>query len=269
MSKLWIVGDSFSYHYRDESYLNDERTKNAPIWPRLLAERLPILHLINYSQFGVSQEWIFDQIKKNILSKISPEDFLVVVLTEPSRYWYIEDQPSFSNFSMSLGLGTNALKILKNERLQTAIELFMTEISRDVSALRNQEFRLGWLAEKIKSMGLRKPLLLQGWNTIKYNEWQDLSISEGGLTEIQGKEAVIDAIELKWWNNLDLRYNHLCLSNHAILSKQITDFFLKGIEVNFSLGEYRDRIINSNSVRNQNFVRKELNPIMVDNFLNE
>lgn len=261
---LYIVGDSFSYHFRCDEYKNSPHAQTAPLWHRQVANMLGVSHLKNYSVAGVSQDYIFDQLKKEVFPNITKEDYVIVVTTQKSRFWFIQDNPDLTNFSTFLGRGTLGISdYIESKEKQDAILGYVSQIQRDELDDLWNEWRFGWLSYQIKN--LRTPLILQGfYNDNIEQKWGDLSFSIGNLADVQNKECYeTDAFTL--WKGQDLRYNHLCLSNHNILARKIYNFFTQDDPVNLNLGFYKN-IIKKYTWNTPEFAMKELNIQAVDKY---
>jgi hypothetical protein len=84
---LFITGDSFSY-------LSSSDVQER-IWSVALSKKLNF-NLVNQSDYGVSQDWSWSVIN-DWQSKITKDDQLVIVLTDPARFWFFKDLPKLSN----------------------------------------------------------------------------------------------------------------------------------------------------------------------------
>jgi len=263
-STLYIVGDSFSYHFRCDEYKNSPHAQSAPFWHRQIANMLGVTYLKNYSVAGVAQDYIFDQLNKEVFSNITKEDYLIVVTTQKSRFWFIQEDPELSNFSTILGSGTAGIsKYIESKEKQDAILGFISQIQRDKLDDLWNEWRFGWLAYKTKN--LRTPLILQGFDNDNIEKgWEDLSFSIGTLANVQKNECN-EADTFVLWKGMDLRYNHLCLSNHNILARKIYNFFTDDEPVNLNLGFYKN-IIKKYIWNTPEFATKELNIQAVDKY---
>ena len=89
--RLIMIGDSFSVEPM-------ESTDTTITWPRQVAADLG-LKLMPLSQHGVSQDWCFHQLRAGFhsVNQITAEDRIVICLTHPNRYWFVQDEPNLSN----------------------------------------------------------------------------------------------------------------------------------------------------------------------------
>ena len=132
ISTLYITGDSFSQIIPDD--VNDQ------VWPLQLA-RIINAKLSNTSCYGVSQDWNWS-ILEDWADKITSDDQLIVVLTDPGRFWFIEDKPELSN---SWIVESEFEKLIGNIEIKKAIEYYIQYIQRPKIDCRFLMYRLGWL----------------------------------------------------------------------------------------------------------------------------
>lgn len=215
---LFVIGDSFA--------VNPAPSDPALTWPRVAAQQLAEMHkepvtLVNNSMMGVSQDWMWltlqDWMSDGV---ITDQDYLIVTLTHPSRYWYLERDPAMSN--------SNIIDLDRHCSPEEckAIELFIKHIQRPSLDGINLNNRMGWLCYQVLKKSLKKPLIVKGFEQLllEFEHSDDLLISHGSLCEdIQYWEFhdPVAEIKNKFWSGIDCRYNHMCLSNHEILGKRV------------------------------------------------
>lgn len=261
---LYVVGDSFSYHFRCEEYSKNIHAQNAPLWHRRIASMLGVQYLKNYSVAGVSQDYIFQQLDKEVFPNITQDDYLIIVPTDRSRFWFFQDDPGLSNFSSVAGTGSIGIKkYIQEEEKQNSVLGFISHIQREELDTLWNTWRFGWLSYKVKN--LRPPLILQGFDNDNLSEvWENLNFSKGSLSKVQQKECN-EGDPFVWWKGKDLRYNHLCISNHIILADKIYDFFVNDNVVDLNIG-FCKNILKKYTWNSAEFTMKELNIQEVDNY---
>lgn len=224
MSTLWIFGDSFA----------SARNKNFPdgppdyIWSLQLAKKLNCDELKIEALPGVSNEWIFKQIKINEF-KIQRSDKVVVITTASDRIWLIKDQPSLANIHM-----TNLKKLITRPQYK-AIESYLIEFGdmhKELSMQRYEQFLL-WL----NNLPYMK-CILPGFDATPYHNIVNgspdtlCSVDEAEWTSAESKyehlrkPGVLD----------DFRINHLSEPNHNVLAEKIYQHFITGKPVDLSTG---------------------------------
>lgn len=205
MPTLWVTGDSFS------NVNLEDINENA--WSVNLSKQLKY-SLANESLPGCNQDWCWRVIKK-YQHEITQEDQIVIALTDYSRFWFYKEHPNI----------TNSFIVDFEERINDpsktkAAEYYIKYIQRDDLDAQFQEHRLGWLNNLVRIKGWKKPIILQAFESgIETDQFPDLIFSKGCLSDISKAEEVGN-IEQR---GIDVRYNHMCISNHKILVQKIMD----------------------------------------------
>jgi hypothetical protein len=256
MSTLFIVGDSFT-----SVELQHEGEKNT--WFYRLGLKLKTQSLINQSMIGSSQDyaWSVMQQWKEI---ITPDDYLIVTLTHPSRFWYIQDDPT-------LGKANHINELADHHKVSretgVAAEMYQKYIQRPELDTVFLENRLGWLAYNSLKRQWRKPLVIfafdQHCDTSKYDE---LIFSKGNLTDHVSTVEVPGGHTNNAFNNLlkgyDMRYNHLSLVNHDIMLDKVYNTLTNGDTLDLTNGFVKD-LLTESSIKDPEFIKQQLNPTKV------
>jgi hypothetical protein len=92
--RLFVIGDSFT--------VATGPTDTTMTWIRQTAQQLSALHgepvtVVNKSIMGSSQDWCWMQLHTWMETGITERDYLIVGLTHPGRYWYLDRLPELSN----------------------------------------------------------------------------------------------------------------------------------------------------------------------------
>lgn len=259
MKKLYILGDSFSYPHKTEKKL----------WPVLAAEYLEHnlnekIEIVNQSIIGASQDYVWRQLDK-VLSEITSNDFLIIVLTSSDRFWFFEDRPEHSNIASI----RNVQQVAGSDiELQNAVWGFITKIWRSSLAQQLQEHRLGYLAYHVLSKNLKNPIILKAFedSVIPEEKYTNLLFSKHSLAKIQLEEfekfeglfSGGDVLMAKeYWHHLDCRYNHMCLSNHIILGKLVGESLHNNVTIDLGSDEFHKKLITTSNCKNKEFAAKE------------
>ena len=253
--RLFIIGDSFT--------VAAPPGDQAETWMRIAAQQIsehdqqPVC-IVNASIMGASQDWCWMQLHAWIESgSIRPDDYLIVALTHPGRYWYIDRLPELSN--------SNIIDLDRwcSSEESRAIELFIKHIQRprlDAISLIN---RLGWLGYQVLKRGLRRPLMIKCFSQdlYQFETIEELNISQGDLYKgIQYWEFENPDKEefSEYFSGIDCRYNHLCLSNHRILGPRVAQSLITGETLDLTTGYEKD-ILKAGLLNDPEFCRRELN----------
>jgi hypothetical protein len=264
-TKLWIFGDSWSS--LDPTY-DPER-----VWTRQLAHRLsdginqPI-QLRNASLRGSAQDWMISEYLK-VVEEIAPQDYVIIILTSPDRYWYFEDIPSLSNWNI-----LDFDQQVTAERAR-AVELYIKHIQRPNLDCISVIGRLSSIAYETQSRGLRRPLIIKGFiqELGPADYFKELNQAEGVLTEIQYNEYQNKDLVQKlaeqgqpgYFKGADCRFNHLCLKNHDILVDKLVNGLLTDSSPDLTQGFYTD-LIGPEWYKDQEFCDQELSARAVTYF---
>jgi len=225
MSILWIFGDSFA----------SARNKNFPAgppdyqWSLQLAKKLNCDEVKIEALPGVSNEWIFKQIKDNESTINMRSDKIVVITTASDRLWLIKDQPSLANIHM-----TNLKKLITRSQYK-AIESYLVEFGNmheELSVQRYEQFLL-WL----NSLPYMK-CILPGFDATSYHNIVNGNLNT--LCSIDEAEWISTDSKYKYMRKTstldDFRINHLSESNHNVLAEKIYQYFVTGKPVDLSTG---------------------------------
>jgi hypothetical protein len=250
MSRLYIFGDSFSVGTNVES---------PKCWFNILATKLGNIEIINRSVYGGCQDWVWDQLHQ-LYNTITPDDYVVIVLTHPGRFWYIDEDPSISKVDSTLPSNINP-------ELQCAIKNYFQYIQRPKLDTIWLENRLAWLAYSKHLKGWKKPLVILAFEqdfTIA-KTYPDIKFSKGNLFEHvsiaetgHSKLTMDDYAEVL--DEFDPRYNHMCLSNHVILGDKIYQNLINNIELNLTTG-FKSKFVTKKLLSDNAFIEKELDPV--------
>lgn len=249
MPKLFVVGDSFVAPPND----------NHPrVWPQQVADRLGC-DLENWAEVGTAQDWSW-QILQYWFDRgdITADDYLIVALTHPNRFWYLQDNPKLTNPD-----------IIDMERWcspeqRRAIEYFLRYIQRPALDIIHINNRLGYLAYQIGRLGLRRPLMLKcfDFDISQAESFWELNWTNGiMMNDVQRLE--FDPVDLDenitaFWHGIDARYNHLCLSNHDIMADKVAEALTSNTTLDLTSG-FIQGLLKPGSLDDDDLAHRELN----------
>lgn len=246
MPELYVIGDSFSYLHPDEE------SQNPRIWSVALAKKLKC-GLYNSSCAGSSQDWLIDSLYK-FKNQITPDDYIVLVLTHPSRFWFFDEYPQLCNpfiidFDRDITSGQSE-----------AVAAYYKHIQRDTFDQRHQTIRLGNIANLARVNGWRDPVIMFGFetNVLFKEDYPNLKFGNGFLTQdpsVGELSAYKEVLNL--FSGNDPRFNHLCLDNHDILVDKLYNTLVHGTKLDLTTGFIRD-IITPNFLEDEQFCREQL-----------
>jgi len=180
MKKLFVLGDSFSYPYETDKLL----------WPVVISKKLEQrlgekIEIDNRSLIGASQDYVWKNLS-DVIEIITPDDFLIIILTSAERFWFFENRPEYSNILTI----ENVNQMTEDTNLQKIVLGFITRIWRPTLAKQLQNHRLGYLSYLILKKKLRKPLILKAFeqDNIDHSVFPELIFSKHCLANIQLRE---------------------------------------------------------------------------------
>jgi hypothetical protein len=250
---LYVIGDSFSVPPPLE---DDTKT-----WPRQVAQGLARhlgteVLLENHSRMGVSQDYCWEFLQMLLEYKITPDDYLIVALTHPSRFWFLDHMPELSNSSI-VDLDDHCTKDEAR-----AIESYIRYIQRPRLDLIFMNNRMGYLAYQIQKKKLHRPVVIKcfGQDVDQAEAWTEMNWAKGVLMDDVQRwefEDVDCDKDAAFWHGLDARYNHMCLSNHEILAEKLTHSLITDEACDLTEGFIKG-LIKKNAMQDEEFVDKEL-----------
>ena len=226
-NKLWILGDSFAAE-QNPNY--DYKNNSSWIWYKQLQRLLPNCTSIEvFSQFGVSNEWLFATLRHNH-TMIQPGDYVVLVTTEARRRWFFKDAPHRGNLVNILD--TSGIDKLNKTQFK-AIKSYITHLT-DNPILDEcyHETLIGWAAH-LSGCGNFKLCAIPAFETTP------LHSAFGSLNGVCNREFEDYKLRDYFYNitdGNDRRVCHLTKPNHEILAQKIADHYATGERINLDDG---------------------------------
>ena len=250
---LYVIGDSFSVPPPLE---DDTKT-----WPRQVAINLSehlgqTVGLANNSRMGVSQDYCWEFLQNLLENVITADDYLIIALTHPSRFWFLERLPELSNSNI-IDLDEHCSK-----EEAKAIEYFIRYIQRPQLDFISINNRMGYLAYQVAKKKLNRPIIIKCFdqNVAQAESWSEINWAKGNLMEDVQRwefEDVDCDQDAGFWRGLDGRYNHMCLSNHKILADKLSESLINDTTCDLTEGFIRG-LIKKNAMQDDDFILKEL-----------
>jgi hypothetical protein len=252
-STLYVIGDSFS--------VPPKAGDTTLTWPQQVASGLKeqlghTVILENVSLMGSAQDYCWDVLQQLLEHRIKEDDYIIIALTHPSRFWYLDRMPEMTNANI-IDLDSFVTK----EEAQ-AIEYYIRYIQRPRLDLIHINNRMGYLAYQTLKKKLNRPVVIKCFSqdVDQAETWPEINWAKGILMDDvqQWEFEDVDADrEAKFWHGLDGRYNHMCLSNHKILADKLVHSLLTDTAPDLTEGFVKG-LIKDNALRDDDFVLKEL-----------
>ena len=249
MNKLYVIGDSFVAAPKD--------TDTTTVWPAQVAEKMG-LELINPSQMGTAQDWCWQKLQQWLDCEITANDYLIVALTHPSRFWFLESEPRLTHSHVI------DLERWCSREQAKAIEHYIRYIQRPSLDTIHVNNRLAYIAYQVLKKGLHRPLMIKCFeqDIAQGEHFSELNWAKGILmTDVQSIEfdppELDDPDQSFWPGSIDARYNHLCLSNHSIMADKIVTALTDDSQLDLTSG-FIAGLIKENVLDDLEFCSKEL-----------
>ena len=262
MSNLFIYGDSFAFH--------DPADNRYTTWPFLLAKGMGDCQFRNYSMWGSSQDWSWHTMRIT-MDQWQEGDVVVWCITDPSRFWFVESKPQFSNYASTVAVQN---ELTKGQR--DAIEHFYKHISRpslDDLMLDQRLCGISYLAEKAGVKFMLLPSFPQyiygkelgGLADVDLNYGMDFA--QGSLMYVQQREwaqiSESNYYNIVNWKGFELRPMHMCLRNHRVLADKLLAWIKENAPVDLRKGFHKGFIPASQSIEG---IEDELSPQFVNQY---
>jgi hypothetical protein len=248
-NKLWLVGDSFGYIQPDDL--------NENVWSIQLARKLKC-DLQPLCGLGTCQDWVMNEI--NFFKReITPDDQIVIILTDPARFWFYQDNPWLTNSSV---IDFDA--IIGNSERAKAAEYYLRYIQRPELDIIMLNHRLGWLNNLVSVKKWKKVIVLVGFGMYipDMEDYPNLEFSHGKLVDISVGEETPTFEKY----GIDVRYNHMCLSNHSILAEKIYNAIETNVPVDLNSGFIKNLLTSNACIDDPEFAKKELCPAFIKHY---
>ncbi len=271
MTTLHIIGDSFTvpaemvtgnsgkglWASPGESWSGGKPKSRIDSWINLVAAELSLTHkdldLVNYSQYGVAQDFCWHHIN-GMIDQVAPDDYMIVAVTHPNRFWYLQEHPNLSNHHI-----IELEKYIEKEQ-GWAIQLFMQHIQRPELDTLHQTNRMKSLAYEVLKRGLRRPLMLNCFpsDISQVENIEELQWAHGNLYSVQSLEFESGEEDSStYFHGVDCRYNHLCLSNHKIMAEKVIAAFTENKLLDLDQG-FLTGLLGKNTLDDEDFCVREL-----------
>ena len=256
--RLFVVGDSFSVNPPE-----DEQFRN---WVQQARDHLSELEgrpvtLINNSIMGACQDWAWYSLH-DWMHRITPEDYVIVAVTHPARFWFLESMPDLTNAA-----------VIDLDRWVTkdqakAIELFIKHIQRPALDTMWLADRMGWLAYQVYRRKLKRPLMIPCFaqDLMDTENFKELNWCKGILmNDIQywEFEDPTDDANIKYFFGVDPRYNHMCKRNHSILGHRVAQALFTDSQLDITHG-FHQGMITMQATEDPEFQAAEYDPRLVE-----
>jgi hypothetical protein len=244
VAELYVIGDSFA--------VMKQENINPNVWPILLAQRLGY-NLSNTSCSGAGQDWLLAQLHQ-IKKQITPDDQLIITLSDCNRFWFFEDFPDVAE-----PRATELGEIIGKERAKAA-EYYFRYIQRDSLSINQQISRLGLIAHLTTIYNWRPPIILLSFQDYVPEQelFPNLIFSKGALIyDVSNLELESGSNDRVFFKGIDVRHNHMCLSNHKILADKLYNQIINNQHLDLTSG-FLTRLLKKNYDADQEFCNREL-----------
>jgi len=213
MNKLWVYGDSFA-----AAQSNYNPDINLVPWFRQLGDLLELDKVMNRAKNGCDNLYIANCIM-NDAPDYGENDYIIVVLTDPNRFWVFENYPELSNWYAVDRFWDRCKKYASSNEIKAAQGFTKYLYSQAHGNTIHELTRMLALNIHPNVRVLQAFFPIPGVN--------------GSLLEVSRDEHVGSTIEEKFENSAkqefegmgDIRQNHLSNPNHKILAEKMFKWF--------------------------------------------
>lgn len=252
--KLHIYGDSFgSFIQPDEHWQRLKLPDENLYWQKRLQVKLGCDELVNNSRNGSSldfTQWLFNE----NLSEISKDDYIIVIHTEASRRWFIEDYPNITNFQSFIKFPGGEInwpfidivtghrsgdKVKMRKQIEIATDYCLHVADPGMEDLYGSAIS-SWFKE-FQREGY-KLINIPAYNVNSVTEWNTGFNTTGLLEHVSINEFVPDENNdarmsfIKVTAGQDGRVGHLSIVNHDIFLDKVYNSFINGDNLELDTG---------------------------------
>jgi hypothetical protein len=185
--------------------------------------------------------------------EITADDYIVVLMTSPERYWFFEDVPYITNTAI-----IDFDDQLAPEQTAAAAQ-YLQHIQRPQLTHLHLDLRLGWLSNIVHSLRLRKPLMIPCFEQqFAAASYPALNFAQGCLYNVQLDEW--QGSTGNNWQGVDLRFMHLCLRNHKVLAELIAASLWRTGTLDLGSDRFHRAFLTLESANDTEFFEHELSP---------
>jgi hypothetical protein len=165
---------------------------------------------------------------------------------------------------LSNGLGIIGIREHFTEAQAQAVESYIMQIQSPSQDVVQMTSRLGWLAHAVDHCQWRRPLVIRGFDFDLFAaaRYKNLNWARGSLYQIQNSEFAPgqgENVSTEFFQGIDCRYNHLCLSNHQILGPRVAEALITDSELDLTEG-YLSDIMPDSATADPEFAQREWCP---------
>ena len=249
MNKLYVIGDSF--------VAPPKPTDPTMVWPMMVAERMG-LELVNPSEMGTAQDWHWQKLQQWLDSEITKDDYIIIALTHPSRFWFLETEPRLTHPHVI------DLERWCSREQAKAIEHYIRYIQRPSLDIIHINNRLSYIAYQVLKKGLHRPLMIKCFeqDVAQGEHFSELNWANGILMDdvqsIEFDPPELDDPDQSFWpGSIDARYNHLCLTNHRVMADKVVEALSNDSPLDLTSG-FVAGLVKENVLDDLEFCSKEL-----------
>lgn len=254
MPKIHVFGDSFA------------RDWNLPWqWHRQLGA-ISNRDVNIIAEFGVSNDWIGMKFADELICGSFEEgDVVIAVTTSCSRYWFLEDHPTISNFLNLTEFEGYKNKYGVSDEQVKAIELYYKHIHQGrVDAFRFDSQVAWWNHQSrvLDGMGV-KLCVIPGWDHTSLVKFDSRIPVMGNLVDhVSSTEFTSERAMEEWYNRPlpDQRVNHMLMDNHYELARALAQSITEDRPLDLINTPWRKGVLN---VRTQKMFAAQLSPVPI------
>lgn len=225
--KLWVFGDSYSiplHVWQNNNEVTFTRNKYDTNWITEVAKSLSVTESNVFSQFGVSNEWIFEQVMMQA-ENFGSDDYVIIQLTNSNRHWFFPEHPQRSNFNQSI------VDVNTDSTTKKVIKAYISHLQNDhLDSLIYSAIIYSFMYVRTMIPSI-KMLLLPGFGAAP-NSIGNLS---DNVCDIEFKTKEIQQLFYDK-TGFDSRLNHMTIDNHYVLADKVVNSFINNTPLDLTTG---------------------------------
>lgn len=237
---IWTFGDSFAKHFKQSKYFRDLDQSYVEHISKVLKQPVK-----SFARPLLTLEHTYEKVNE-VRNDLSRNDIVIVALTNVDRRYFWKNQP----------LKTLYLEEHEQDAVNHYRECLENQLEIQATYLENFLYNINALSKKLELHTIIIPSFQDSDAILKtFDQFDCLHIPNCSLAEVSFKEFKIG--NMVTGLNDDVRVNHLCRKNHAVLTKKIVANITVKESLDFTNGFETDFLTNE-LLKDPNFTKDQM-----------
>lgn len=216
--------------------------------------------------FGVANDWIFMQFAEDLNDKqFHRGDVVIIVTTNCSRYWFLKDHPTISNYANLTQFNLYKDKYGVTDEEVQAINLYYKHIHQGYIDAFRFDAQVAWINTMSKLLAEQgvHVCVIPGWDNFSYVKLETTVPVQGNLVDsVSSQEFTSEKAMDEWYNRAipDQRVNHLLKDNHYELARALAQSITQRVPLNLDTVPWKKSVLN---IRTEKMLANQLSPVLI------